>query len=190
MKILAVHDIVVPIASAIRNAYIDFSQMTASVVAVVTDVKRDGKTVVGFGFNSNGRYAPSGLLRERFIPRLKAAPAGEHRRRQGPHRPVQGLGRHDEERKAGRAWRALGRGRRARHGAVGRCRQGRGRAALAPPRRPLSRRAGRRARLGLCRRRLLLPGQGSREAARRDALLPRARLSLRQDEDRRHLARR
>jgi L-alanine-DL-glutamate epimerase-like enolase superfamily enzyme len=77
MKILAVHDIVVPIASAIRNAYIDFSQMTASVVAVVTDVKRDGKNVVGFGFNSNGRYAPSGLLRERFIPRLKAAPEGE-----------------------------------------------------------------------------------------------------------------
>src|SRR5258707_5074542 len=73
MKILAIHDIVVPIGSAIRNAYIDFSQMTASVVAIVTDVKRDGKPVVGFGFNSNGRYAPSGLLRERFIPRLKAA---------------------------------------------------------------------------------------------------------------------
>jgi L-alanine-DL-glutamate epimerase-like enolase superfamily enzyme len=77
MKILAVHDIVVPIGSAIRNAYIDFSQMTASVVAIVTDVKRDGKPVVGFGFNSNGRYAPSGLLRERFMPRLKAAPAEE-----------------------------------------------------------------------------------------------------------------
>src|SRR5260370_11381135 len=75
MKITAIHDIVVPIASAISNAYIDFSQMTASVVAVVTDVKRDGKPVVGFGFNSNGRYAPSGLLRERFIPRLKAAKA-------------------------------------------------------------------------------------------------------------------
>src|SRR5260370_35887351 len=75
MKILAIHDIIVPIASAIRNAYIDFSQMTASVVAIVTDVKRDGKPVVGFGFNSNGRYAPSGLLRERFIPRLKAAKA-------------------------------------------------------------------------------------------------------------------
>src|SRR5258707_9094667 len=75
MKIIAIHDIVVPIASAIANAYIDFSQMTASVVAIVTDVKRDGKPVVGFGFNSNGRYAPSGLLRERFIPRLKQAKA-------------------------------------------------------------------------------------------------------------------
>jgi len=88
MKILAVHDIVVPIASAIRNAYIDFSQMTASVVAIVTDVKRDGKPVVGFGFNSNGRYAPSGLLRERFIPRLKAAPEGEIVDRAGLIDPV------------------------------------------------------------------------------------------------------
>jgi L-alanine-DL-glutamate epimerase-like enolase superfamily enzyme len=63
----------VPIKSEIRNAYIDFSQMTVSVIALVTDVIRRGKPVVGFGFNSNGRYAPSGLLRDRFIPRLKAA---------------------------------------------------------------------------------------------------------------------
>jgi len=63
----------VPIKSEICNAYIDFSQMTVSVLALVTDVIRQGKPVVGFGFNSNGRYAPSGLLRDRFIPRLKAA---------------------------------------------------------------------------------------------------------------------
>jgi L-alanine-DL-glutamate epimerase-like enolase superfamily enzyme len=77
MRITAIHDIVVPISSAIRNAYIDFSTMTASVVAIVTDVRREGKPVVGFGFNSNGRYAPQGLLRERFIPRLLAAKAEE-----------------------------------------------------------------------------------------------------------------
>ena len=47
--------------------------MTASVVAVVTDVIRDGKPVVGYGFNSNGRYAASGLLNERFLPRLREA---------------------------------------------------------------------------------------------------------------------
>jgi D(-)-tartrate dehydratase len=58
MRITEIVDIVVPIGSAIRNAYIDFSQMTASVVAVFTDAMRDGKPVVGFGFNSNGRYAP------------------------------------------------------------------------------------------------------------------------------------
>jgi L-alanine-DL-glutamate epimerase-like enolase superfamily enzyme len=73
VKILDVRETVVPIKSAIRNAYIDFSQMTVSVLALITDVIRDGKRVVGFGFNSNGRYAPSGLLRDRFIPRLKAA---------------------------------------------------------------------------------------------------------------------
>ena len=73
MRITGISDIVVPISSAIRNAYIDFSQMTASVVAIHTDVVRDGKPVVGFGFNSNGRYAPQGLLRERFIPRLESA---------------------------------------------------------------------------------------------------------------------
>jgi len=73
MRITGIADIVVPISSKIANAYIDFSQMTASVVAIFTDVVRDGKPVVGFGFNSNGRYAPQGLLRERFIPRLKGA---------------------------------------------------------------------------------------------------------------------
>jgi L-alanine-DL-glutamate epimerase-like enolase superfamily enzyme len=73
MRIVDIRETVVPIKSEIRNAYIDFRQMTVSVVALVTDVMRDGKPVVGFGFNSNGRYAPSGLLRDRFIPRLRAA---------------------------------------------------------------------------------------------------------------------
>jgi L-alanine-DL-glutamate epimerase-like enolase superfamily enzyme len=73
MRILAIHETVVPIRSAIRNAYIDFSSMTTSVVALVTDVVRDGRRVVGYGFNSNGRYAQSGLLKERFIPRILSA---------------------------------------------------------------------------------------------------------------------
>jgi L-alanine-DL-glutamate epimerase-like enolase superfamily enzyme len=73
VKIVDIRETVVPIKSPIRNAFIDFSQMTVSVLALITDVIREGKAVVGFGFNSNGRYAPSGLLRDRFIPRLKAA---------------------------------------------------------------------------------------------------------------------
>jgi L-alanine-DL-glutamate epimerase-like enolase superfamily enzyme len=73
LRVVDIREIVVPIKSQIRNAFIDFSQMTVSVLALITDVVRDGKPVVGFGFNSNGRYAPSGLLRDRFIPRLKAA---------------------------------------------------------------------------------------------------------------------
>jgi L-alanine-DL-glutamate epimerase-like enolase superfamily enzyme len=73
MRITAIHDIVAPIRSQIANAYIDFSQMTASVVAVVTDRVVDGRPVIGYGFNSNGRYAQHGLLGERFIPRLRDA---------------------------------------------------------------------------------------------------------------------
>src|ERR1700686_1214883 len=73
MKIVDIRETPVSIKSDIRNAYIDFSQMTVSALAVITDVVRDGKRVVGYGFNSNGRYAPSGLLRDRFIPRLLAA---------------------------------------------------------------------------------------------------------------------
>jgi D(-)-tartrate dehydratase len=73
MRITAVYDIVVPIASQISNAYINFSEMTASAVAIHTDVLKNGRPMVGFGFHSNGRYAQRGLLRERFIPRLLAA---------------------------------------------------------------------------------------------------------------------
>src|SRR3954469_9486748 len=75
MRSIDVCEITKPIASPIRNAYIDFSKMTASLVAVVTDVVRDGRRVVGYGFNSNGRYGQGGLIRERFRDRiLEAAP--------------------------------------------------------------------------------------------------------------------
>jgi L-alanine-DL-glutamate epimerase-like enolase superfamily enzyme len=73
VRIVEIREQAVPIKSEIRNAYIDFSQMTASVVALVTDVVRDGRPVVGFGFNSNGRYGAGGLIRERFAPRLEQA---------------------------------------------------------------------------------------------------------------------
>ena len=73
MKITNIDVKTVPISSPIRNAYIDFSKMTASAIAITTDVIKDGKPVVGYGFNSNGRYAPTSLLNERFIPRLMEA---------------------------------------------------------------------------------------------------------------------
>ena len=73
LRITAVHERSVSLESPIANAYIDFRTMTASVVAIVTDVIRDGRPVIGYGFNSNGRYGASGLLRERFIPRLRQA---------------------------------------------------------------------------------------------------------------------
>lgn len=73
MRIIDVREQTFSIGSDIANAYIDFSKMTCSVVAVVTDVIRDGKPVVGYGFNSNGRYGQGSLMRERFLPRLMEA---------------------------------------------------------------------------------------------------------------------
>src|SRR3977135_4054394 len=70
VRIVDVREVTKPISSPIRNAYIDFSKMTTSLVAVVTDAVRDGRPVVGYGFNSNGRYGQGGLIRERFAPRL------------------------------------------------------------------------------------------------------------------------
>lgn len=73
MRILDIREQTFPISSPIRNAFIDFSQMTLSLVAVVTDVVRDGRPVVGYGFNSNGRYGQGAMMRDRFIPRVLAA---------------------------------------------------------------------------------------------------------------------
>jgi L-alanine-DL-glutamate epimerase-like enolase superfamily enzyme len=75
MKITAIRDEAVSIRSEIRNAFIDFSEMTISAVAVHTDVVRGGKPVVGYGFHSNGRYAQSGIIRDRLVPRLMRASA-------------------------------------------------------------------------------------------------------------------
>jgi D(-)-tartrate dehydratase len=76
MRIIDIAEVTKPISSPIRNAYIDFSKMTASLVAVVTDVVRDGRRVVGYGFNSNGRYGQGGLIRERFRDRVLEAEPG------------------------------------------------------------------------------------------------------------------
>jgi D(-)-tartrate dehydratase len=73
VRILELREVTKAIASPIRNAYIDFSKMTTSLVAIVTDAVRDGKRVVGYGFNSNGRYGQGGLIRERFADRILEA---------------------------------------------------------------------------------------------------------------------
>ncbi len=73
MKITGIRDAVAPIPSPMRNSVISFDKMTISVVAVETDVVRDGKLVTGFGFCSNGRYAQSGIIRERLAPRILEA---------------------------------------------------------------------------------------------------------------------
>ncbi len=74
MKILAVHERTVSLASPMRNASVAFDAMTASALAIVSDQRINGEPVVGYAFDSIGRYGKGGLLRERFIPRLLAAP--------------------------------------------------------------------------------------------------------------------
>jgi len=73
MRILDIRETAVPISSQISNSSFDFSEMTTSVVAVITDVVRDGRRVAGFAFNSTGRYACGAAMRARFIPRILGA---------------------------------------------------------------------------------------------------------------------
>jgi L-alanine-DL-glutamate epimerase-like enolase superfamily enzyme len=73
MRIVDIRETAVPLKSTLANSSIDFSEMTTSVVAVLTDVTRDGKPVTGFAFNSTGRYACGAPMRARFIPRLLKA---------------------------------------------------------------------------------------------------------------------
>jgi L-alanine-DL-glutamate epimerase-like enolase superfamily enzyme len=75
MRIVDIRETAIPLKSSLRNSGFDFSEMTTSVVAVITDVMRAGKPVTGFAFNSTGRYACGAQMRARFIPRiLKADP--------------------------------------------------------------------------------------------------------------------
>jgi hypothetical protein len=71
MRITDIREIMLPIGSGIRNAYIDFSHMTISLVGVVTDAIRDSRTGIGYGCNSNVRYGQGGLIRDRFAPRSR-----------------------------------------------------------------------------------------------------------------------
>jgi len=73
MRIVDIRERAVPLKSDLKNSSFDFSEMTTSVVAVVTDVTREGRPVTGFAFNSTGRYACGHQMRERFIPRILRA---------------------------------------------------------------------------------------------------------------------
>jgi len=73
MRITDIRETAIPLKSSLRNSSFDFSEMTTSVVAVITDVMQGGKPVCGFAFNSTGRYACGAAMRARFIPRILAA---------------------------------------------------------------------------------------------------------------------
>jgi len=70
VKIVDIREISVPLKSNLRNSVFDFSEMTTSVVAVISDIVRDGKPLIGYAFNSTGRYACGAQMRDRFIPRI------------------------------------------------------------------------------------------------------------------------
>lgn len=73
MRIVEVRERAIALQARIKNSLVDFSEHTVSLLALVSDVVRDGKPLVGLAFNSIGRFDQSGLLRSRFIPRLQAA---------------------------------------------------------------------------------------------------------------------
>src|SRR6266487_797993 len=73
MRIVDIRETAIPLRSQLRNSSFDFSEMTTSVVAVIIDVRRDGRPVSGFAFNSTGRYACGAQMRARFIPRILSA---------------------------------------------------------------------------------------------------------------------
>jgi L-alanine-DL-glutamate epimerase-like enolase superfamily enzyme len=176
VRIVDVREVTKPISSPIRNAYIDFTKMTTSLVAVVTDVVRDGKPVVGYGFNSNGRYGQGGLIRERFAPRLMEAD------------PKALLNEAGDNLDPDKIWATLmGNEKPGGHGersvAVGTIDMAVWDAAAKIAGKPLFRllaeRHGRTANprvFCVCRRRLLLSRQGSVGVARRNARLSRSRL--------------
>ncbi|MBM2769550.1 enolase C-terminal domain-like protein [Burkholderia anthina] len=69
MRITDIREQAIPV-SRYADPAIPSGGLTTSVVAVVTDVVRDGHPVTGYGYASVGRYAQGGLIRERFAPRL------------------------------------------------------------------------------------------------------------------------
>src|SRR6266436_1076568 len=79
MRIVDIRETAIPLRSDLKNSSFDFSEMTTSIVAVITDVMRSGRPVIGFAFNSTGRYACGAQMRERFIPRILRADPPLHR---------------------------------------------------------------------------------------------------------------
>ena len=188
MRILDIRETAIPLKSDLTNSSFDFTEMTTSIVAVITDVVRDGKPVTGFAFNSTGRYACGAQMRERFIPRiLRADPASllDDTGNIDPARVLAVMCR--REKIGGDAERsiAIGTIEVAVWDAVAKIAR---RAAPPPARRPLQRRPGAGESVLLCRRRLVPAGADHRRSPGRDAPPSRCRLHHGQDEGRRPAA--
>jgi hypothetical protein len=183
MRITDIRETAVPLNSTLANSSIDFSEMTTSVVAVITDVMRDGKPVCGFAFNSTGRYACGAQMRARFIPRvLKADPkslldaAGDNF---APEKILAAM--MQNEKSGGHSERSVG---------IGTIEVAVWDAVAKIAEKALQRRQDRRQGVLLCRRRLVCARQDHERFDRRDAAPSRCRLHHGEDESRRHEARR
>lgn len=73
MRIRDIRELTVPLDGGVANAVVSFADHTVSLVALVSDQVRGGRPVIGFGFNSIGRFGQGGILRERMMPRLAQA---------------------------------------------------------------------------------------------------------------------
>ena len=71
MRIKDIRERPVSLSDPMSNAGISYLEMTASAVAIDIDAGEKGM-ITGYGFSSVGRYAQSGLIAERFAPRLLA----------------------------------------------------------------------------------------------------------------------
>lgn len=78
MKILEVRELAIPLSGQIANAVVNFSSHTVSLVAILTDQVRAGRPVAGIAFNSIGRFAQSGIIRDRLIPRILAGDPADY----------------------------------------------------------------------------------------------------------------
>ena len=190
MRIVDIRETAVPLKSDLKNSSFDFSEMTTSVVAVITDVVRDGKPVAGFAFNSTGRYACGAQMRERFIPRiLRADPPRSSTRRGDNIDPASVVAAMIQREKiGGDAERSIG---------IGTIEVAVWDAVAKIADKPLHRVLAERYSGGpcptsvlLCRRRLVLAGPDHQGSAGRDAPPSRRRLHHGQDEGRRPAARR
>jgi len=74
MRITEIRELAVPLEGSIANAVVSFADHDVSLVALITDVMRNGRPVAGLGFNSIGRFAQGGIIRSRMAPRVLAAP--------------------------------------------------------------------------------------------------------------------
>lgn len=73
MRITKVLEKTIPLATNISNSARSLKDIKTTIVAVVSDVIRSGRPLVGFAFSSIGRASHGAPLRERLVPRVLGA---------------------------------------------------------------------------------------------------------------------